>query len=160
MSVSVTWEWDPVMGPKLAAYKLAALEISIRAGGFRQPLQRSIREVIIPELEHQFDVGGDPRWAPLHAVTIEKKQRLGRDNGILQETMKLRKAVTAQERWRVRNDEAIFTGLPGYAYYGMYHLSGTVNMVQRDWARWSNDTISRVATVFDDWLDDKIKAVF
>ena len=160
MSVNVTWEWDPVRGPKLAAAKMAALEISIRAGGFRQPLQRSIREVLIPELEHQFDVGGDPRWAPLHEVTIEKKQRLGRDNGILQETMKLRKAVTAQERWRVRDDEAMFMGLPGYAYYGMYHLSGTVNMVPRDWARWSNDTISRVATVFDDWLDDKIKAVF
>ena len=160
MSVSVHWDWDPVHGPKLAATKMAALEISIRAGGFRQPLQRSIREVIIPELEHQFDVGGDPSWPPLHDVTIAKKQRLGRDNGILQETMKLRKAVTAQERWRVRDDEAIFTGLPGYAYYGMYHLSGTVNMVQRDWARWSNNTISSVANIFDDWLDDKIRAVF
>lgn len=160
MSVGVFWEWDPVFGPKLAATKMATLEISIRAGGFRQPLQRSIREVIIPELQHQFDVGGDPSWPPLEAATVEKKMRLGRDNGILQETYKLRKAVTAFDRWRVRDDEAMFTGLPGYAYYGMYHLSGTVNMVQRDWARWNNNTVFRVASIFDGWLDDKIKAVF
>lgn len=160
MSVGVFWEWDSVMGPKLAATKMATLDISIRAGGFRQPLQRSIREVLIPELEHQFDVGGDPAWAGLAEVTIEKKQRQGRNNGILQETMKLRKAVTAYDRWRVRDDEAIFSGLPGYAHYGVYHLSGTVNMVPRDWARWSNNTTFRVAGIFDDWLDDKIKAVF
>lgn len=160
MSIQTYWDWDPIFGPKLAATKLAALEISIRAGGFRTPLERSVREVLIPELEHQFDVGGDPSWARLEESTVAKKQAIGRDNGILQETFALRKAVTALARWRVRDDEAVFTGIPGHAYYGMYHLTGTQNMVARNWAQWDNASTDKVAAIFDDWLEQKIKAVF
>ena len=160
MAVHTYWEWDPIFGPKLAAQKLAALEISIRAGGFRTPLERSVREVLIPELEHQFDVGGDPSWASLEDSTVAKKQAIGRDNGILQETYALRKAVTALARWRVRDDEAVFTGIPGHAYYSMYHLTGTQNMVARNWAQWDNASINKVSAIFDDWLEQKIRAVF
>ena len=160
MSVQASWEWDPIFGPKLAAQKLAALEISIRAGGFRAPLERSVREVLIPELEHQFDVGGDPSWARLEESTVAKKQARGRDNGILQETYALRKAVTALARWRVRDDEAVFTGVPGHAYYGTYHLTGTQNMVARNWAQWDSASINKVSAIFDDWLEQKITAVF
>ena len=160
MSIQPYWEWDPVFGPKLAAKKLAALEISIHVGGFRTPLDRSVREVLIPELEHQFDVGGDPSWARLEEPTVTKKQALGRDNGILQETYALRKAVTALARWRVRGDEAIFTGVPGHAYYGTYHLTGTKNMVARNWAQWDSASTDKVAAIFDDWLEQKIRVVF
>ena len=160
MSIHAYWEWDPVFGPKLAAKKLAALEISIRVGGFRTPLERSVREVLIPELEHQFDVGGDPSWARLEESTVTKKQARGRDNGILQETYALRKAVTALARWRVRDDEAVFTGVPGHAYYGAYHLTGTQNMVARNWAQWDSASINKVSAIFDDWLEQKIRTVF
>lgn len=159
--VSIWFESDPVFGPKLTAAKLAALDVSIRAGGFRQPLDRSVREVLIPAIEHQFDVGGDPKWKDTKAIT--KLNRIRRGNSptpVLVETGKLKKAATAIGRWRVRDDEAIFTGLPGHAYYGTYHLTGTMrnNMPIRDWARWDQGTESKCADIFDTWLDDKIKS--
>lgn len=154
--VNIYYDWDPVFGPKLAAAKLDALSISIRADGFRNPLDRSVREVLIPEIKHQFEVGGDPRWRPLSSETLRQK----RNSRILRESDNLYKAATAYARWKIRDDEATFTGLPGHAYYGMYHLSGTRNMPQRDWARWSNGSVIKIANIFDNWLDSKIEAVF
>ena len=159
------------MGPKLAAIKLDTLAISIRAGGFRVPLQESVREVLIPQIEETFDTEGRGTWPRLKASTIARRAYAdytrGRgpvDSGpILNAVGRLRNAATAYERWRVRDDEAMFTGLPGYAHYGVYHLSGRTGsnpMPIRNWATWDRDTEDQVAKIFDRWLDFKIEAVF
>lgn len=152
------WEWDDVFGPKLAARKLDALDLSIRAGGFRIPLEQSVRQVIIPEIKHQFAVGGDPKWAELAESTKQRKKR--NKDRILIETGTLEKAATALARWRIKNDEAIFTGLPGQAIYGNFHLVQGYHRPIRDWARWNNSAKDRIDNIFDAWVLLKIKAVF
>ena len=159
--MTVFIEWDVVSGPAVASAKLAALGVSLRAGGFRKPLQRSVREVLVPEIERQFAVGGDPKWPDITDSTKETKmRRVGHTYPILVETGRLKKAATALARWHVKNDEATFTGLPGYAAYGTFHVTGTKYMPQRNWANWRDNTGDAVHQVFDEWVEEKIGAIF
>lgn len=154
-------EWDVVSSPAVASAKLAALGVSLRAGGFRVPLQRSVREAVIPEIERQFAVGGDPKWPDITDSTKETKmRRVGHAYPILVETGRLKKAATALARWHVKNDEARFTGLPGYAAYGTFHVTGTKYMPQRHWGNWRDNAGEAVHQIFDEWIEEKIGATF
>lgn len=167
MSVNVFTEWMPGQGPREAAAKLAALEISIRVGGFRQPLKRSVDEVLSVQIKRNFDTesaGGRP-WPKLSQSTVAIKSREGRNNGILKRTMELRNTATTPSRFKISKDEAIYN-MPRFAFYGVFHLTGFYNhrsntfVPARDWLALSPDATSKVAAIFDDWVESKIKAVF
>lgn len=151
-------QWDENLNPKLWANRLEVLEISIRRGGFRQPLLQAAEQVLAPGITYQFQVGGDPAWSELKESTKERKERGGWPDRKLVRTGKLERAASVKSRWHISNDTAQFNldGMPATVQYGMYHLTGTKHMEPRPWLRFRDDTIDRVAPIFDEWLSAKI----
>ena len=54
-------DWYP--SPFVVAAQFDALGVSVRS--FREPLKRSIQQVLSPSFQKNFDVGGRPPWKAL-----------------------------------------------------------------------------------------------
>jgi phage gpG-like protein len=174
--------FEPSVG--ISARKLDKLGIDIRS--FREPLKRSIREVMVPSIRQNFDSGGRPAWVPLHDFTVKKKKGDARP---LIRTGSLRRVATQMNIWTIDTEKAMVTDLPQSVWYGKVHQAGyegnaggasTKQLVNtatgaiieiedegeagsgaipaRPFIVMQNEDVNNIDRVFTDWLGERIAA--
>lgn len=93
-------------GAIIYAYKIDRLSMSFKS--FRDPLNESLRSVILPSINKNFDAQGRPHWKRLSKKTLYNRMIEGYPRGpILQKSGKLRKEVTKKNLWVVGADNVL-----------------------------------------------------
>jgi phage gpG-like protein len=116
-NVSIDLKFEPSVG--ILARKVDKLGMDIRS--FREPLTRSVREVMVPSIRMNFDVGGRPAWEPLHEFTVKKKKG---NAAPLIRTGALRRVASQINIWTISSESAMITDLPQSVWYGKVHQAG------------------------------------
>jgi phage gpG-like protein len=111
------WFISPSIG--LVAKDIDKLGLSIQS--FKEPLTRSVKQVIIPSIRKNFDVGGRPPWEKLAEYTIEVR---GSSIPILVRTGKLRRGASQFNIWTINQQSATIKKLPDAVWYGAIHQAG------------------------------------
>jgi phage gpG-like protein len=167
--------------PSLAiiAGQIDKLGVDIRS--FRVPLQRSVRQVMIPSIRKNFESEGRPKWQPLSELTIARK-----GNGrILQDTGKLMRTMGYQNIWTITKNFAVIQDLPSSVWYGKVHQSGAsvgakrskaiknvstgrvvanvsqgegFNIPARPFVSFQKSDERAIESVFRHWLEERIQA--
>jgi phage virion morphogenesis protein len=139
---------------------------------FRTPLRESIKTVIIPSIETNFQVGGRPQWVPLSPQTVERRSRQGTGTQTLVETGALKRAATQQSRWSIEKDGASITNWPQREKRKAdVHNFGAVSSSRRGRNKGSTSVIparpflliqdedaDRIDDVFLDWVERRARA--
>ena len=134
------------------AAEFASAGIALKS--FKEPLKRSIQQVIAPGIRHAFEVEGIPPWAPLKPETLTIKESLGYPADILIREGKLKKRATQLNAWTINTQSAIFENL-GDASYGYFHLEHTKWMPVRDFLSSIDSDIDQVTDVFGNWVEER-----
>ncbi len=113
---SIEMHFEPSMG--IMARKVDKLGLDIRS--FKEPLKRSIRQVMIPSIAQNFTVGGRPPWYPLEDSTVNKK---GSEKPLVT-TGKLARNMTYMSIWHIDREKAFIADLPQRIWYGKVHQAG------------------------------------
>lgn len=154
---SFTIEGDFPRDAYILAHDLDELLLDIRS--FKEPLTRSIKQVIIPSIRKNFEAGGRPEWQELSAQTISDRIRQG--YGIwppLTKTGALKKKATVFANWSIDRTSAIMK--EPKIRYAKYHQSGTSKMPQRAFAMIQDEDEDDVETVFRIWLEERIRRYY
>jgi phage gpG-like protein len=112
------FEFKPSLG--IVAKDVERFGIDIRS--MREPLTRSIRQVMVPSIRKNFQVGGRPGWEPLSAATIRQR---GDAWPILVRSKRLRRGVTTIKVWSITRTAATIRDLPDRIWYGKVHQAGS-----------------------------------
>jgi phage gpG-like protein len=116
--VSVTWSPTPA----ILAAQYVKLGLDIRS--FREPLTRSVREVMSPSIRKNFDVEGRPSWPALSDVTRTIREYYGFPGGpILKRKGTLKKVAGQINIWTIDSEKAFISDLR-QASYGIIHQTG------------------------------------
>jgi phage gpG-like protein len=115
--VSVTMGFEPSIG--IMARRFDKFGLDIRS--MREPLQRSVKNVVIPSIRANFDAEGRPSWEYL---TEKYAARRGSDHPILNVTGALRRVATQMNIWSIDQEKAMITDLPDNVWYGKVHQAG------------------------------------
>lgn len=156
----LAFTFQPSIG--LVAKDFDKLGLDIRS--FREPLKRSIQQVLAPSFRKNFDVGGRPRWQPLSSETIEIRQRLNkRGKGILIRTGTLRRVASQLNIWTITTTSAVIKDLPSRIWYGTLQQagtrSGTANIPARPFIVLQPEDYDGIEKVFAKWIDERATAV-
>lgn len=116
-NVTVDLYFQPSVG--ISARKMDKLRLNIKS--FREPLKRSIQQVMIPSIRQNFDSGGRPAWEPLLSNTIANK---GGDDRPLIRSGALRRTMGYMNIWTIDSEKAMITDLPDRIWYGKVHQAG------------------------------------
>lgn len=146
----LTFNWIP--DPSIMATGLESFGNKIRS--FREPLTRSIREVVAPSMRENFDTAGRGTWEPLMPSTQAQKG----GGSILVETGLLSRVAGQLNIWSIDRESATLGSLPR-AGYGTYHQYGTVNMVARPWAVIWPDDADAVERIFEEWIEERLGTI-
>lgn len=112
------FEFKPSLG--IVAKNIDKFAMDIRS--FREPLKRSVQQVMIPSFKQNFTVGGRPeRWQGLSKSTITRR---GSTGPILVRSGKLRRGVTTLNIWSITPSAATIRDLPSRIWYGKVHQAG------------------------------------
>jgi len=114
---SIDLHFEPSIG--IITKRLDRLGMELK--DFRTPLKRAIRQVVIPSIQTNFEVGGRPTWARLEDITIRKKKG---NAAPLVRTGALQSAMADQGIWTVGRQSAFLAGLPSAVWYGRIHQAG------------------------------------
>lgn len=103
---------------------------------FKEPLQKSIKEVMIPSFEKNFAAEGRPSWVPMSEATKAIRQgRIGGGGGggskLLNRTGALRAVVTQESLWSVTDTFAAVRELPASVWYGNVQQAGYGGMARQ-----------------------------
>lgn len=115
--IEAGWQVSPSLGMVAADVDRLGLEIE----NMREPITRSIVQVMIPSTARNFAEEGRPPWEPLADYT--RKVR-GDSGPILDRSGKLKRGVTKLHIWNVKDNSAAVTELPPEIWYGAIHQSG------------------------------------
>jgi len=117
----ISFEFKPSIGILARDIDKLGMDIST----FKEPLQRSIRDVMIPSFRKNFEAEGRPAWEPMSASTEFMRQRMGRSGSrLLHLTGALEAAATSESLWSVTDQFAAVRSLPGSVSYGNIHQEG------------------------------------
>jgi phage gpG-like protein len=115
------FEFRPGIG--IMARDVDKLALDIRS--FRVPLERSIKQVLIPSFRKNFEVGGRPGWVPLAEATIERRQDEGYNAGpTLVRSGLLKRTMGQFNIWTVDREKAALMDLPAKVWYGKIQQGG------------------------------------
>lgn len=112
------FEFKPSLG--IVAKNIDKFRMDIRS--FREPLKRSVQQVMIPSIRENFIVGGRPSWESLAPETIARR---GSAQPILVRSGKLKRGVTTLAVWTITPTAATIKDLPDRIWYGKVHQAGT-----------------------------------
>jgi phage gpG-like protein len=118
--VGITFE--PTLG--IAAGRIAKLGIDIRS--FRVPLERAIKQVVIPSIQANFNAGGRPEaWEPLSDFTLKRREQdgVGGDSPLIR-SGRLKKTMAQFNIWTITPTMAILADLPDSVWYGKVQQGG------------------------------------
>lgn len=141
----------------ILAADLDQLGYNIRS--FKDPLTRSVRQVILPSIRENFESGGRPEWQQLAASTIATRLRDG--YGIwppLTKTEALKKKAVVFANWVITRDSA--TMKEPKIKYAKYHQRGTSKMPQRAFAMIQPEDEEDVERIFEVWLEERIQRYY
>jgi phage gpG-like protein len=111
------FEFKPSLG--IVAKQIDLFGADIRS--MREPLQRSIKEVMIPSFAANFAAGGRPTWDDLSPATVARR---GSARPILIQSGALAKVMSQQNIWSVGPTTATIKSLPQKVWYGNVHQGG------------------------------------
>jgi phage gpG-like protein len=140
--------------PAVVAAQFANLAQEIH--DLEDPLERAVREVMMPSIQANFDAEGRPPWAPL----AEGTQEIRGDAGpILQRSGALMSTAASFGIWEIDSaaGEAFIAGID--PFYGGFHMSGTSVMPSREFIMIQPEDAERIAEIFGEHVDDAIKHV-
>jgi len=153
--------------PLILAGQFEAFAVSIRS--YREPLKRSIQQVVIPSISKNFDAGGRPAWTELAPATIARRLKEGSGLDILNRTGKGKRAALALARWMINIDTAVYQGnFPPNASYMPIHQLAEVEDVftgpgnqsylpGRVFASIQDDDQRKIEEVFRVWLGERAR---
>lgn len=136
---------------QLNASVVAMGKMAAAFSNFRIPLEASVKRVIIPSVEHNFDVEGRPPWASLAESTITN--RGGSAHPILNDTGRLRSVATSFNSWNITKDTAQLQDINGLVPYAGYNQGGTRKMPARPFIMIQDDDIEEMNIIFTAWMD-------
>lgn len=148
--------------PMILAAQVEKLAKDIRS--FREPLHRSVKDVLAPSIRKNFDVGGRPTWIPLADSTIRKK---GHDRPLIQSGT-LRRVASQLNIWTITSDTAQLKGLPNSVGYGYVHQYGAeqygeskgksfVRVIPaRPFLMMQDEDQVKIAQIFDEWMEERV----
>jgi phage gpG-like protein len=142
--------------PLILVGQFGAFAESVRT--FRVPLERSVKQVVIPSIRENFDVSGRPAWPGLSAFTEARRTYLGFGAGVGAEILvrkgKLKRSATAFARWSFDKQTAwVGNDFPQDAWYGPAQQNGFVG-------GYGAETPSRPFMLIQDQDQPKIEAIF
>ena len=145
--------------PSIALLEVQFENLAKNIKSFKVPLDRMIREVMIPHIQNQFQTDGQGSWKPLAEFTVNKK---GFDD-ILLETGKLEKEARFIKNWTVNGPAGTATldNLNQSVGYGYYHQTGFTNWVTgkvtaaRPWINPGEDELSKCIEVLASWFSER-----
>lgn len=123
---------------------------------FREPLTKSVREVVIPSIRRNFATEGRPSWAPLAPATVLSR---GASGPILDRTGRLLKVATQFNIWSYTRDSATITGIDSRVKYATYHQGGTRKMPARPFVVLQDEDEEQIERIFYVWLDERMRRV-
>lgn len=148
----VTFDKSFYPNAKVVADDIEGLRRKIRS--FREPLNESLRFVIIPSIKQNFLAEGRPKWAPLTAETVRRR---GSAHPILHRKGNLKKRSTQINIWNVEKDRLYVSGLDRRVKYAKFHQGGTFQMPARPFMVYQNRDIVAIERIFRNWLNRKIR---
>lgn len=118
----VSFEFQPSIG--ILARDVDKLGMDINS--FKEPLQKAIKEVMIPSFHKNFQAEGRPSWVPMSDATRLVRERLGGGSSgrLLHLTGALQRAVEQESLWSVTDVFAAVKALPASVGYGNVHQEG------------------------------------
>jgi phage gpG-like protein len=154
MAPRIEFDWRPM--PLIAAGAFMAFADELGIKSYREPLKRSIQQVIGPAFRGNFDSAGDGKWEPLASSTEEQKARKHGSKGPLVRTGKRRKRAEALALWNIDGQDgtASAENLAGVEY-GAAHVFGTVRMPARDWTELTPAEMDKIEEVFGTWIEER-----
>lgn len=123
---------------------------------FREPLVKSVREVVIPSIRNNFAAQGRPTWEPLAPATVLAR---GASGPILNRTGKLLRVATQFNIWTYTRDSATITGIDSRVKYAKYHQGGTSKMPARPFVLLQEEDEYMIERIFSEWVDDRLRKV-
>jgi phage gpG-like protein len=169
----------------LSARNFDTLDLDIRS--FKEPLKRSIQQVISPSIAENFIANGRPDgWQAYADDTVEMKMddpnnKYGPDN-ILRRSGLLFKTMQQYNIWTVTQTQAAILSLPDKIWYGNLHQEGfgqratafadplripldqlaqgqnKVYIPARPFATLQDEDLDKIQDVFSLWLDERVIA--
>jgi phage gpG-like protein len=120
------------------------------------PLEKVVRDVMMPSIQANFDAGGRPAWEPLSETTQEIR---GDSGPILQRSGDLMGSATSFDLWTIDSaaGEVFVGGID--PFYGGFHQSGTAAMPMREFILIQPEDAEAIAQIFGEHVDDAIKRV-
>jgi phage gpG-like protein len=93
-------------------------------GDMREPLQKSVRDVMTISILENFMSGGRPKWEHLAPSTIAKRQKEGSGSMILVRSGSLADIASSEGVWSIGRQTATIRNLPDRVWYGKIHQAG------------------------------------
>jgi phage gpG-like protein len=120
VDVDLKFDFQPSIG--LSAKRIDKLGMDIRS--FREPLKRSIQQVMAPSFKMNFRVGGRPEhWQPLSEAAVEMR---GSATPVLIRSGRLMRTIQQFNIWSINETSAAITNLPDKIWYGKIQQAGLV----------------------------------
>lgn len=118
--VITSFEFSPSIG--IVAKRLA--EFAEELEDTREPLQRSVRDVMTVSILENFMSSGRPKWEELAEATKQKRAKENAGSMILVRTGTLADAASSEGIWSIGKTTAAVRKLPEKAWYGNIHQAG------------------------------------
>jgi phage gpG-like protein len=114
--------FSPTVG--IAAGRIAKLGLSLHS--FKDPLEKAVREVVIPSIQKNFEAGGRPEpWEDLAEYTIQRREDEGYPSGPpLTRSGRLKETMKDPGLWTITPTMAILADLPQTVWYGNLQQGG------------------------------------
>lgn len=160
IDLGLQFEFKPSIG--ITARHIDKLGADIRS--FREPLKRSIQQVLAPSFRTNFEAGGRPeKWAPLSEFAVEMR---GNDRPILVRSGRLKKTIQQFNIWTVDREKAAILDLPQKIWYGKIHQAGygkrgtgqsaAAGIPARPFVMIQEEDFPKIERVFELWLAERV----
>lgn len=152
-------EFSP--SPFIMANQFDTLGVNVKS--FREPLMRSIRQVMVPSIKQTFETAGRGDWNELLPHTVARREVEGYGpEPILIRSGRLKRVATQQNIWKIDGPrgEAYIDSLPDNAWYGVIHQAGAETLyggiMARPWAVMYEEDMNEIEVIFFEWIEERI----
>lgn len=144
---------DVIITPPPGVLETNYREFGLDVRSFREPLKRSVQQVMAPSFAKNFDLGGRPSWEPLSPETVKKKGNAT----ILVDTGKLKSKVGQLNNWQITQEEAQMMQVTGVPYDRVHQFGGGI-VPARPFALVQEEDVDAIEEVFAEWLHERAVA--
>lgn len=117
--------WSYGFEPSIAITTGRVSKLGVDIRSFREPLHKSVKEVMTKSILQNFEEAGRPPWPDLAESTWESRTRRGWTGGLpLSLTGKLGRGASRINIWTFSTTSATIRDLPGDIWYGKVHQAG------------------------------------